>query len=185
MSMIVMGIDPGAKGGIAWWMEGRQVEAVPIPDSMKDTFTVIRQASVGNVGKLAYIEKLTGFTGNGAGQTPSHTSFKLGKSNGILLGMLVSLGFVIHEVAPQTWQKTCNAGSRNKNKPKSHWKNHLKNIAGNLFPMAKVTLSTSDALLLLYHGLKHSDVVEYSRAKYKDGIYYDYHFEQEKAKESQ
>lgn len=182
MSMIVMGIDPGAKGGIAWWMEGRQVEAVPIPDSMKDTFTVIRQASVGNVGKLVYIEKLTGFTGSAV---PSHTSFKLGKSNGILLGILVSLGFVIHEVPPQTWQKTCNAGSRNKNKPKSHWKNHLKNIAGNLFPMAKVTLSTSDALLLLYHGLKHSDVVEYSRAKYKDGIYYDYHFEQSKEKESQ
>ena len=173
----VMGIDPGKNGGIAVWLEGRPVNAVPMPASNREIYRFIHEQSVGAVAKIVYIEKLTGFAGE---KVPSHTTVKLGMSNGVLLGILTALGFEIHEVAPQTWQKSCNAGTRNKKKPKSEWKNHLKNIAGNLFPNAKLTLSTSDALLILHHGIKDTGVNDYNKKRYNQSIYYDYHYEKAK-----
>jgi hypothetical protein len=60
-----------------------------------------------------------------------------------------------NEVLPQKWQKFLSLGSRGK-KSKTEWKNKLKARAQQLFPsVGKITLATSDALLITKYGIEN------------------------------
>ena len=77
--------------------------------------------------------------------------FNFGRNFGFLLGVAMTLGYRIIMVRPQAWQKGLGLGN-SKGMSKTEWKNKLKAEAQRRFPKLSVTLSTSDALLILEYG---------------------------------
>jgi hypothetical protein len=66
----------------------------------------------------------------------------------LLKGMLLGRGIHFTEVLPASWQKHLGITPKGRHKGATAWKNELKSLACSLFPGARVTLATSDALLL-------------------------------------
>ena len=108
----------------------------PTPKDLLDFLSIYKENSV------CYLERVNGMTGQSAS-----ASFVFGEGYGQLTMGLIACGIPTVTVSPQTWQKTI--GLRNTDKlGKTEWKNILKKKAQQLFPYAKVTLATSDALLI-------------------------------------
>jgi hypothetical protein len=152
MRHLIIGIDPGASGGIA--AAGGKAIYTHKLDDLHGVCEWIKELceSYSEMTPLAYIEAVPKFVGR---NIPSSSSFTLGKSYGELLGVLAALKIKTHRIRPQEWQKTVRAGIRGK-KSYPEWKRHLKNLASELWPTTKVTLWNADALLLLEFGLlKH------------------------------
>jgi hypothetical protein len=140
-------IDPGASGGIVFSHNGGPPAAHKMPETVKDIADLLRDAgSEGNV--TVYLEKVGGYVG-GAG-SPGAAMFNFGHNAGVLEGIVVALGYTLHMPTPQKWQKVLGLGNSKSHESKTAWKNHLKNRAQNLYPGIKVTLQTSDALLIHY-----------------------------------
>jgi hypothetical protein len=161
---VILGIDPGASGGIAW-VRGAEVKAVPMPCTPGDTLALLRDLSSGL--HVAYIEHVVGFIpGGGAG-----AMFTFGEGFGYLQGCLDALGYRTIRVRPQAWQKALALGKPEKIKAgedltpagkkllaqqralrKGDWKRKLLAEAQRRFPECNVTLKTADALLILEFG---------------------------------
>lgn len=149
MSLII-GIDPGKSGGIAW-SDGATVESFGMPQSDIEIIDDLRE--LGNQSFLnngtrppcVFLEKVGGFIGK---PQPGSAMFKFGRGYGFLMGAMLSMGWEIHLVTPQKWQKALSLGKRGERSP-VEWKRHLKDEAARLFPSQKVTLKTADALLIL------------------------------------
>lgn len=152
MSKVIIGIDPGANGGIAVGHEdGRLIGVATMPATPKDLFDYlqeIRDETPNEYGEIeAYLEKVQGMPGQGG-----MAMFTFGKGFGHLEMALLSLGIKTNEVTPQKWQKHFQLGSSTKCASKTEWKNKLKAKAQQLFPNEKVTLKTADALLIYQYG---------------------------------
>jgi hypothetical protein len=52
------------------------------------------------------------------------------------------------EVSPRSWMKAMGIRTRRKTETPTQWKNHLKQLAQQLFPHEQITLATADALLI-------------------------------------
>ena len=158
IGVTVIGIDPGASGGISILNPHSSpgnpvVESLKMPETESDVWDVFRKST--SAVMFAVIEQLTGFVGEAV---PSHTMFKLGRNYGMLRGMMVAGQIPYELVTPQKWQKALGIPSRNKKESKGQWKNRLKEKAQQLFPKLKVTLATADSLLIM----------EYARRRYKE-----------------
>lgn len=78
--------------------------------------------------------------------------FNFGEGYGWLEMGLLACKIPTIAVTPQKWQKELQLGNK-RNKTKTEWKNKLKQRAEQLFPyVGKITLDTSDALLILHYG---------------------------------
>lgn len=150
MRRTIIAIDPGASGGVAVQVEDAFLEtAYGMWETEGDIAEGLRMLKAGSHNQpVAFIEENTGFCGV---RIPSHTMFKLGRNTGFLHGCLHTLGFRIEAVRPQEWQKELGLGT-SKGLSKVEWKNKLKARAQQLYPHLKVTLQTSDALLILEYG---------------------------------
>ncbi len=150
--MNYLGIDPGASGGIAVIGE-RGATAYAMPTTDRDVYELLRDLA--RDGAVAVLEQVGVVPGNG-----SLGYFKLGRSYGFIQGCLAALDIPFLEVVPRRWQGALECASARPAKPhaemtqaeratvKREHKNALKAMAQRLFPSAKVTLSTADALLL-------------------------------------
>ena len=147
---IVIGIDPGATGGIACWRNNEPILAVPMPDTEGDQIELIREL-IAPGDAIAFVELVGGFTGKGQ---PGSAMFKFGRSFGFTLGVLQTLNVRVELVRPQTWQKPLSLGTASGCATRTEWKNKLKACAQRLHPKLKPTLATADAILILEHGLK-------------------------------
>lgn len=136
--MINIGIDPGVNGGIAI-IDNGHIEAIKCPDTVKDMADVIKDAKWDCVNMFCIIEKVHSMPGQGV-----RSVFTFGKNYGQWLGILAAHGVPYKEVPPQTWMKYYGAMPKDRTKRK----NHLKHLAQSLHPNIKVTLKTSDAILL-------------------------------------
>ena len=135
MKRRIIGIDVGKNGGIVVYdtENNRLLECIKMPPTPKDLLDFL---SIYKENSVCYLERVNGITGQSAS-----ASFVFGEACGI----------PTVTVSPQTWQKTL--GLRNTDKlGKTEWKNILKKKAQQLFPYAKVTLATSDALLICEYG---------------------------------
>ena len=74
--------------------------------------------------------------------------FKFGMSYGGLRMALTAAQIPFESATPQNWQKSLGIGKKGKTETRTSFKNRLKAKAQQLFPNLKVTLATSDALLL-------------------------------------
>ena len=134
MKRRIIGIDVGKNGGIVVYdtENNKLLECIKMPPTPKDLLDFL---SIYKENSVCYLERVNGMTGQSAS-----ASFVFGEGYGQL-----TMG------SPQTWQKTI--GLRNTDKlGKTEWKNILKKKAQQLFPYAKVTLATSDALLICEYG---------------------------------
>jgi hypothetical protein len=177
MDKIIIAIDPGAVGGIIISTQNSIISCNPMPETETDVVELIRSAYRESKSRqceaVCIIEKVGGFAG-GDGQ-PGSAMFNFGKGTGIIYGALLAFKIRVEEVTPQKWQRSLSLGGKlsvkiEKNFPKypefaykeekkriarlnagykTDWKNKLKAEAQRLYPSVKVTLKTSDALLLL------------------------------------
>jgi crossover junction endodeoxyribonuclease RuvC len=140
----VIGIDPGASGGMACIVGGTLLDAIKMPGTESDIAEWLRERDH----CTAYIESVHSMPGQGVA-----SSFKFGQSFGFLRGVLTALSIRWELVTPQKWQGalSCRSGGD---------KNVTKAAAQRLWPRVKMTHAIADACLIAEYGRR----VESSRA---------------------
>ncbi len=136
ISQPVIGIDPGASGGIAIIADGI-AEAWKIPETERDLYDILAGLPTES---RAYLEKVHAMPKQGVTSV-----FSFGRTYGFLRGCLISLQIPFEDVTPQRWQKHlgCMTGGD---------KNVSKARAQQLFPYIRVTHALADALLIAEYG---------------------------------
>ena len=142
----VIGIDPGGKGAIVVITEFGHVQIYKMPETPTD---VLELLTVYSTNSVCYMEKVGGMPGMGGSPM-----FNFGKGYGHLEMALLALKIPTETVTPQKWQKEMQMGTRG-TRSKTEWKNHLKAKAQQLFPGQKLTLDTSDAILIAEYGRRN------------------------------
>ncbi len=96
--MLVMGIDPGHKGGFALLRDGTDPHVWPMPDTLTGILSAFESHGRPD---LAIIESVHAMPGQGV-----CSMFSFGRGVGQLEALLVYKGVPWRAVAPQRWQKT-------------------------------------------------------------------------------
>ena len=149
MSIWVIGIDPGASGGMAVFDASGGLKLYPF-ETPGDAVAVLQAMPACTVSQrvVAYLERVGSMPGQGVAST-----FKFGTNYGGWQWALQALGIGFQLVGPRTWQKALGVQPRKqKVEPKSHHKRRLKDLAQKLYPQERLTLRTSDALLIAEYG---------------------------------
>ena len=144
-----IGIDPGKGGGIAV-IKDETVIVHACPRTVEDMSTLIgmclNDVSASEI--KVCLEKVWAFPTDGRAG-----SFSFGCNYGQWLGILAVLKIPYTEVIPSKWM--AHYGSRPKDKKDR--KNHLKHLAQQRYPDVKITLATSDAMLIANY-LKETNI---------------------------
>ncbi|MCP3882381.1 MAG: hypothetical protein GY701_28900 [Sulfitobacter sp.] len=140
---VVIGIDPGLAGGIAWTEGPDKLGAVKMPETERDVADVIERLA--NLPELtvAYIERV-----HSSPQMGVTSAFTFGRGYGFLRGLLTARCIPFDEVTPRTWQKEFSLLRRSSSESGTDKKNRHKAKAQQLWPDLKVTHATADALLI-------------------------------------
>ena len=141
----VMGIDPGKGGGIAV-IDADTHEVLDLcvmPDTLYDISEFIERH---RDSVCCYIESVHSMPGQGVSST-----FTFGQYFGYVEMAVVCHKIRSIEITPLKWQSLLGMKSKKGESKVSH-KNRLKGRAQSLFPHAKVTLKTADALLIAEYG---------------------------------
>jgi hypothetical protein len=141
---LIVAIDPGASGGIAWRTSGGGVLCAKMPETEGDIIVFMRGFNPSAY--TIFMEEVGGYIGKAQ---PGSAMFTFGRNTGFLIGAIMAMGFRLEMVRPQVWQKRLGVGTSRTCASKSEWKNKLKAVAQRKFPAATVTLATADALLIL------------------------------------
>jgi hypothetical protein len=143
----IIGIDPGANGGIAVLFEDGRAWALAIPGD-SELIGVLRDLSQVEEGVrvTAYLELVGGYIGK---RQPGSAMFRFGESFGFLRGVLQALRIPTELVRPQQWQRGLPGVKGSEGAAR---KRLLREHAARLFPDLKVTLATADALLIARWG---------------------------------
>jgi hypothetical protein len=145
MTKTILGIDPGASGGLAWAVNGK-LATCAMPETVHDLVETIRSLLVdGDV--EVHLEEVGGYI-SGAGM-PGSSAFNFGRGFGEIIGVVAALELPLKLVRPQKWQKALGLGN-SVGMTKTQWKNKLKARAQQLYPSEKITLSTADAVLIFH-----------------------------------
>ena len=152
----LIGIDPGASGGVSWIDSSYNIKAEACPKTnieMADLINKIVIKSIENSKYYkksdmckCYIELVHAFPTDGRS-----SAFKFGRNYGTWLGILASHGIEPVFITPQKWQKYYG----HLPKIKKERKNKMKEIASDLSEL-KATLKTSDAILIAIYGYNQS-----------------------------
>lgn len=143
--MIVVGIDPGQKGGIAVIScncKGLQVEVFDMFNDFSDLVSFFwdlkRKSERSKDGRLiVFIEKQSPFPKQGVVST-----FKLGRSYGELIGVLRTLGISFEEVSSHRWKRFFGLNSKALDRKKR--KEFSLEKAKSLFPELVEKIGKSD-----------------------------------------
>lgn len=155
---MILAVDPGASGGLAWTLSSAvpDVGCAGMPKTPEEVFDFIRTIWVAARGDLiCYVEDVPKYIGvNLPGSSMAVLFFNVG----LIRGILTALGADVRLVNPHEWQKSFNVGTRRAAGSHSKWKQVLAAEAKRQFPQLgkKVTLKTADALLILQYGLRIS-----------------------------
>ena len=148
---IYIGLDPGKSGGVAFILEN-SLYTFKCPSTVHDMVEEINFCN--KLGPeydiFAVVEKVWSFPGQGV-----RSVFTFGENYGTWLGILATLKIPHKLVVPNKWMK--HFGSMPKDKRKR--KNFIKSLAQQLYPNTKITLSTSDAVMLAVYA-KEIDLIE-------------------------
>ncbi|MDD2657775.1 MAG: hypothetical protein PHD04_03920 [Candidatus Pacebacteria bacterium] len=142
---VVVGIDPGINGGIAFHFQTGNIEAYKMPETERDISDLLE--STGEDSPIVFLESVHSMPGQGVS-----SSFKFGRNYGLLRGIVIALHYPLHDVSPQKWQRALSCLSKGD-------KNVTKAKAQQLFPNLKITHSIADAVLISYYGRYYSGVV--------------------------
>lgn len=146
---VIIGIDPGASGGIAVWRPNAVPVTVKIPKSINEIVKYLEYwKEVGNV--LVFLEKVQMFRSDDQGKQFRINAMLAGYER--LKNALEVAGIPFVPVHPMSWQSYLKL--RKKGEFKKVRKERYKSVAQEWFPEVKVTLWNCDALLLVAFGLK-------------------------------
>lgn len=155
--MIILGIDPGLKGALAYWdTDSDSLEILDMPTHSLvrnrktkneiDAYTLAHSVDIRPTPDVCVLERVGAAPGQGV-----TSMFSFGKSVGILIGILASNQFRIEEVTPQQWQRTVQVrGGKDGSRAR----------AAALFPKSarlfsrKMDDGRADAALIARYGLK-------------------------------
>jgi hypothetical protein len=148
-SKIILGIDPGANGGMAL-LQGNDACTWKLPETEDDFCNLIEeiQASFGQI-DLCVVEKQIAMPLQNVAATGKQM-----QGYGFIRGLLAGLKIRREFVRAQDWQKLLGIPPRRKEPEETHteWKNRLKQKAQELFPGLTIILAVSDALLIAEAG---------------------------------
>lgn len=150
----IIGIDPGASGGIALWAGGK-ASAMNMPKDMEDIRDWLEYVKESH-DPIVFIEKLS--------VRPDDVSVSDGKPN---MGKMYRIQKMIAQyeqlkatimmcdipmvaVHPMKWQNALHL--RKKGEEKADRKRRYRDLAAGMYPEAKATLLTGDALLIMHFG---------------------------------
>lgn len=152
---IVIGIDPGQKGGLVsidW--EGK-ITAIPMPETERDIIDWFRGISDFSE-VVACIEKVHSMP-----QQSAQSGFTFGQGYGFLRACLYAHDISFQEVTPQAWLKALGLKTGTQKKTgKTQWKKYLRSKAQQMYPTLPIwkepetegkQLAISDALLIAEH----------------------------------
>lgn len=155
--VVYIGIDPGASGGLACLSPSGDVcVAVKMPDVDGALLHWLRSHKAGLGGyTFVAMEQVGGYVRrseygrSGADRARGSHMFNFGANFGAArMAVVAATGHDPLLVTPPTWQRGLGISPRSKDEAHVAWKNRLKRLAQELFPGVRVTLSTSDALLI-------------------------------------
>jgi hypothetical protein len=145
-NLMIIAIDPGVNGGIAW-NDTDGPRAVRMPETDGDIIATLRNLQA--AGAKTVVMELPAKAIFGAG----HSSLAvLHRNVGFIQGVAMAIGFSLLLVQPKAWQKVIGISKR-PGEEQRKWKNRLKEEAQRRFPNLHITLSTADAVLILAAGL--------------------------------
>lgn len=152
----LIGIDPGAAGGIAVInaTDGRVEKCIKMPETPQD----INLALVSYYNNaIAYIEDVHAMPGNGV-----VSMFNFGINVGYLRMALLANAIPAHYITPSKWQKYYSFGATMKSEGKTAWKNRLKAKAQELHPYLQkdINLKTADAVLIAEYGYRQEKSIQ-------------------------
>lgn len=140
-----MGIDPGQSGGIAVVSgDGILEVAEPMPETDMDLLARLQEINAQYEGLWSWIEFVGPMPKQGVVSV-----FRFGQSYGALLMAMQATEIGFEKVVPTKWMKQYGF-RRGKDESKTAWKNRLKARAQQLYPDRRITLATSDAVLIAH-----------------------------------
>lgn len=152
----IIGIDPGKSGGLCMYNGGDFVLALPCPDDEKGMAESISNIveGLGEEG-ISLDQTLVAIENVHAFPTDTRSSaFKFGANYGTWLGILAANNLKVQKIHPRVWMKKY--GELPKDKLKR--KRYLREIAKECFPDARVTLKTTDAILIAKYRFEFEEV---------------------------
>lgn len=153
MKTSIIGIDPGASGGIAVFHNGK-IGAVKMPKNVKEMNSYMAFLNRTYPNSIVFIEKVQAY--RGAQDDAPGKKFGINKmlANYTQLLTVIQLnGFEFVEVYPISWQSKLGLRIKKDKRTKTERKRSYKEYAQRCFPELKVTLATCDALCLIQFGL--------------------------------
>lgn len=139
----IIGIDPGASGGIACFEYGGGFSVVKMPETERDVWEHLVSLAFKDeerLGMFAVLEQVHSMPRQGVA-----SSFKFGANYGMLRAFLIAADIPFETVTPAKWQRELGCLSHGD-------KNVTKKRAQELFPIKKITHATADALLIAEYG---------------------------------
>ena len=142
----IIGIDPGKSGGICMYNGGDFVMALPCPNDENGMAEAMRNIVNGlEIDGIPASKILVAIENVHAFPTDTRSSaFKFGANYGAWLGICASNNLKIEKIHPRVWMKKYGELPKNK----TERKRFLREIAKKCFPDARVTLKTTDAILI-------------------------------------
>jgi hypothetical protein len=138
---LLLAIDPGASGGLAWTDQDGTAHAEAMPAGMSLQADRIRALAAELPGLVAILEKTGGYMPGNSG--PAAATFA--RHCGHLEAILYVLGIPADQVAPGVWQKSLGVLP----KEKAERKRAIRERMARRFPALSVPLKTADALGIL------------------------------------
>lgn len=156
---VFIGVDPGQAGGIAALVRDRSPTLLLMPDTPKDILEALssliplRNPLSLTTSIRAAIEDVHSMPKQGVA-----SSFKFGVNKGLLIMALTACKIPFIAVSPQRWQRALSIRPRGRknNESKNSFKKRLRQKAQELYPQAKISLKTADALLIAHYLKYHA-----------------------------
>lgn len=153
----VIGIDPGANGGIAIFIPGHKTKVAKMPKDiteLRDFFTYY----VENYKPIVFLEKLSVrpddvvVQGDRAAMGKLYRIQKMMANFEHLKALIETSGIPYVMVHPMTWQTKLNLRTRGVHEEKADRKRKYCGFAQASYPEINVTLWNADALLIMHFG---------------------------------
>lgn len=153
----VIGIDPGAYGGLAVFIPGNTVKAVKMPKDLmdlRDFFAYYAETYK----PIIFLEKLTvrpdDITPDASGKANMGKLYRIQRMMANfehLKALIETAGIPYVMVHPLSWQTKLKLRVKGQKEEKADRKRRYQEKAGSLYPV-KVTLWNADALLIMHFG---------------------------------
>lgn len=153
----IIGIDPGAAGGIAVYIPGELIKVVKNPKDVTDLRDFLTYYA-DNYTAVVFLEKLSvrpddvTAMGGKPNMGKLYRIQKMMANYEHLKAIIETAGIPYIMVHPMTWQTKLKLRERGIKEEKAERKHRYAVMAGKLFPGCKITLWNADALLIMQFG---------------------------------